>query len=553
MTKLLLDEKVWEKEVVNGCCLYRPISMIETEKKSFQQLRNLGLPYVLTKENTDEIVSLEASVGVIRAVPLFYRREREGVTIASSPEMILRTNSEDGEFKIDRLSLLEYLSYGYVTSNRTLVEDIKGIQSGEVLTVSESGELSVISKYVYDSANIENSTLSEFTAELERISEKIFTTLVRDLDGRIPVIPLSGGYDSRFIVSMFKLYGLDNVECLSYSIPGSFESRISKEVAEKLGYKWFFTEYNTKKWVETFQEEDFHDFLNYAHNYTSVSHIQEYPIIKNLQKKTGLKKQEEIVLIPGHAADFVAGSHLNAAILAARNIEDVAECIISKHYGLRMPPVNSTVLQEVRIRVAEYSKITPDLFKLFEIWNWRERQSKFIANANRIYDYFGYKWALPFWNKEFTDFWSKIPLELKYKKRLYDEFLENRVFNRLGVDIDREERVKKREIELKDLDSRRPTAKQRIVNLVKGNKLIASLYRSTRRKLKGPSNPCAFDTANPLLLNTAKERFPRGYQTLDKILKDEFPKGRGGDVNSYVADYMISSILENNGDFIRWE
>ncbi len=123
--KLLLDKKVWEKEVVNGCCLYRPISMIETEKKSFQQLKNLGLPYVLTRENTDEIASLEASVGVIRAVPLFYRREREGVTIASSPEMILRNNSEDGEFTIDKLSLLEYLSYGYVTSNRTLVEDVK--------------------------------------------------------------------------------------------------------------------------------------------------------------------------------------------------------------------------------------------------------------------------------------------------------------------------------------------------------------------------------------------------------------------------------------------
>jgi len=551
--KLLLDKKVWEKEVVNGCCLYRPISMIETEKKSFQQLKNLGLPYVLTRENTDEIASLEASVGVIRAVPLFYRREREGVTIASSPEMILRNNSEDGEFTIDKLSLLEYLSYGYVTSNRTLVEDVKGIQSGEVLTVSESGELSTISEYVYDSANIENLTLSEFTTELESVSEKMFTSLVCDLDGRIPVVPLSGGYDSRFIVSMLKLYGLDNVVCLSYSIPGSFESRISKEVAEKLGYKWFFTEYNTKKWVETFQEEDFHDFLNYAHNYTSVSHIQEYPIIKDLQKKTGMKKQEESIIIPGHAADFVAGSHLNPATLAARNIEDVTKCIISKHYGLRMPPVNNTVLEEVRRRVAEYSKITPEPFKLFEIWNWRERQSKFIANANRIYDYFGYKWALPFWNKEFTDFWSKIPLELKYKKRLYDEFLENRVFNRLGLDIDRDGRVTKREIELKALDSRKPTLKQRIVNLAKENKFVADLYRSTRRKLRGPSNPCAFDTANPFLLNIAKEKFPHGYQTLEKLLEEEFPKGRGGDVNSYVADYIISSILEDYGDNITWE
>jgi len=554
VTKLLLDEKVWEKEVVNGCCLYRPISMIETEKKSFQQLRNLGLPYVLTKENTDEIVSLEASVGVIRAVPLFYRREREGVTIASSPEMILRTNSEDGEFKIDRLSLLEYLSYGYVTSNRTLVEDVKGIQSGEVLTVSESGELSTISEYVYDSANIENLTLSEFTTELESVSEKMFTSLVCDLDGRIPVVPLSGGYDSRFIVSMLKLYGLDNVVCLSYSIPGSFESRISKEVAEKLGYKWFFTEYNTKKWVETFQEEDFHDFLNYAHNYTSVSHIQEYLVVRDLVRSTGLKKASDLVIIPGHTGDFIGGSHIPNLLMSQNNCEaNIIESVIVKHYNLRNKPVNVKLITELLKRIHLIQNISSEGFRVYEIWEWMERQSKFIVNANRIYDYFGYKWALPFWNKEFTDFWSKIPLELKYKKKLYDEFLENRVFNRLGVDIDREERVTKRKIELKVLDSRRPTLKQRIVNLAKENKFVADLYRSTRRKLRGPSNPCAFDTANPFLLNIAKEKFPRGYQTLEKLLEEEFPKGRGGDVNSYVADYIISSILEDYGDNITWE
>ncbi|WP_292592375.1 asparagine synthase C-terminal domain-containing protein [Mesotoga sp. UBA5825] len=554
MTKLLLNEKVWEKEVVDDYCLYRPISMIETEKKPFQQLKNLGLPYVLTRENTDEIVSLEASVGVIRAVPLFYRREREGVTIASSPEMILRTNSEDGESNIDRLSLLEYLSYGYVTSNRTLLEDINGIQSGEVLTVSESGELSVISEYVYDSANIENSTPSEFTAELERVSEKIFTTLVRDLDGRIPVVPLSGGYDSRFIVSMLKLYGLDNVVCLSYSIPGSFESRISKEVAEKLGYKWFFTEYNTKKWVETFQEEDFHDFLNYAHNYTSVSHIQEYPIIRDLVTSTGLKKAGDLVIIPGHTGDFIGGSHIPNLLMSQNNCEaNIIESVILKHCNLRNKPANKRLITELSKRLYLIQNISSEGFRVYEIWEWMERQSKFIVNANRIYEYFGYKWALPLWSKEFTGFWSKIPLELKYRKKLYDEFLENKIFNRLGVDIDREERIRKREIELKALDSRRPTLKQRIVNLAKENKFVANLYRSTKRKLKGPSNPCAFDTANPFLLNTAKKRFPRGYQTLEKILKDEFPKGRGGDSNSYVADYIISSILEDNGDIFKWE
>lgn len=546
---LKLDSEKWEeRQLSNGEVFYVPKNMLEAScEKDFQSIKKHRLPYIRVVTESRFSKQIEASPGLIRAVPIFYSFDDRKLIICDKPFRSRETKSE-----IKGLSLLEFLSFGYVTGNRTIMNDIFQLQAGEVLQVKEN-EWATYNDYLYDASSIEQKSEKELTDELEKVTKKIFSSLMRNLEGRIPVIPLSGGYDSRLIASMLKLGGVDRAICISYSIPGNFESQISKMVAEKLGFEWHYIEYNTKKWNRVFHSKQFDDYIHFAHNLTSVSCFQEFLSTQYFDTAVRSFDKTNYVFVPGHAADFVAGSHLNPAILAATNIEDVAKCTVSKHYGLRMSPVNNTVLQEVRRRVAEYSKITPEPFKLFEIWNWRERQSKFIANANRIYDYFGYKWTLPFWSKEFTDFWGKIPLEMKYKKRLYDEFLENRVFNRLGVDIDREERVTKREIELKVLDSRRPTLKQRIVNVAKENKFVADLYRSTRRKLRGPSNPCAFDTANPFLLKTAKEKFPRGYQTLEKLLEQEFPKGRGGDPNSYVADYIISSILEDYGDNIAWE
>jgi hypothetical protein len=43
-------------------------------------------------------------------------------------------------------------------------------------------------------------------------------------------------------------------------------------------------------------------------------------------------------------------------------------------------------------------------YQLYEIFDWRERQSKFIVSAIRPYRFFGYQWLMPLWDKRFIDF-----------------------------------------------------------------------------------------------------------------------------------------------------
>ena len=59
----------------------------------------------------------------------------------------------------------------------------------------------------------------------------------------------------------------------------------------------------------------------------------------------------------------------------------------------------------------------------YEFWEWQERQSKYIVNSVRSYEFHGYSWRLPFWSMKFVQFWRETSLNSKYDQSLYKDYL----------------------------------------------------------------------------------------------------------------------------------
>jgi len=79
---------------------------------------------------------------------------------------------------------------------------------------------------------------------------------------------------------------------------------------------------------------------------------------------------------------------------------------------------------------------------ILECWDWQERQAKFIVNSIRVYEFFGYKWRLPLWDKELIEYWARIPLEKRINRYLYFKYVNTKQYEinkKLELSIKNEE------------------------------------------------------------------------------------------------------------------
>ena len=131
---------------------------------------------------------------------------------------------------------------------------------------------------------------------------------------------------------------------------------------------------------------------------------------------------------------MIAGSHISYDFIVDKNIsyEMLHEMVTKKFYPqLSKNKELSTKIDNNIRRLMKESGITDGSFlspeeaeKIFENYNIRERQGKFICNSLRVYEFFGYEWLIPLWDNGLFEFWSHIPLKQRYNRNLYFECCE---------------------------------------------------------------------------------------------------------------------------------
>ncbi|MBD3843874.1 MAG: asparagine synthase, partial [Campylobacterales bacterium] len=253
--------------------------------------------------------------------------------------------------------------------------------------------------------------------------------LIASAKGKTLVIPLSGGYDSRLILALLVKHGYKNIICFTYGVKTSYEINIAKKVSEKLNVKIEVIEYNNKFIDEQLNKEEFYSYVKYGANFISLSHIQDLLAVKYLKLNNLI--HEDAIFVPGHSGDIFAGTHISANLNEKSLKEIVVSEIKKKHFTLQ-PNCSNNV---------NYYHQDCFGFSNMEAWSWKERQSKFIVNSIRVYEYYGYTARLPLWDKELATFFKSVPYDYKNRNRFIEYRIEKNLYDAVAFLIFKEQGV----------------------------------------------------------------------------------------------------------------
>jgi len=465
------------------------------ENISIDSLESWGIPYIYLYR--DEYVKIYS--GIIAPIKIFYRINSSGKVIISDDIRVLLGQSKS--IRLDEQALIEFLAFGYTLGDKTLFRGIKFLKAGQILEYRD-GEFTIKDRFIYGitvhkSRNISDLSIKEWMELLWDESIHIFKDLTRALMNRMIVVPLSSGFDSRFVVVMLKLLGVKNVLCLNYGIRNSWEKNVSQKVAEKLDYEWIFIEYTASKFLNIIRKHWFHDYILQASNFLTTPNLQELLSTYEFKNYHLHQKQCEIVFIPGHTGDFISGGHIYYDVLLAKNILGLVNTILKHHYirKLPAPPLVVKIVYSYtwnlinRLANLGYRKV--DLYRLYEIFDWRERQSKYIMSSTKPYEFFGFKYALPLRDKRFIELWDCVPLKWRYRRYLYRLFL-SRLFSYFDLDFERK--------------SFRYLYEMLLSKSVIDTLLNIGFSPFKQLWLKRWYNPCGFDVFFPLMARVSKVR-----------------------------------------------
>ncbi|PHI38642.1 hypothetical protein CBQ28_03745 [Pseudoalteromonas sp. GCY] len=408
----------------------------EFERRFFERhsLSSLSGFFALLSHE-DEFVRLV--VDRVRSIPLFYAVKNDKILFSSDYAWLHSQLQQNEECEQGRA---EFALTGYVCADRTLSKQIKQVEAGqEVIICKRTGTVSKSNYFLFQHHEPEVQAESLYVEQLDIAVRAVFKRLIEFAAGRQIVLPLSGGFDSRLIASTIKQLGYQNVVCFSYGLTGNKEATLSKQIATGLGFQWYFVEYNEDKWRNAWFSDEADEFREMASNGVSLPHIQDWLAVRELKDKQLISS--DAVFVPGHSGDFVAGSHIPDIVFEQQQFSksDLTSQLLTDHYkNVPRQLIETQIFNQIRASLQEQlsggDALNAEAFaNQYELWDWRERQAKYIINSVRVYEFFGMQWWLPLWDKEFVEFWCEMPLQYRKKRLWYNAYVADRFKSIVGA------------------------------------------------------------------------------------------------------------------------
>jgi len=368
--------------------------------------------------------------------PLFYKISHNQLIISDRWETIIDFTQK---FNFNKDAVDEFETAGFVLSNETLDKSVYKTNANQILRFSNlEQKVSQYQNFITDS--FFDQSFGDLAKDSEKVLMQVGEKLILFLNGKTAVVPLSGGYDSRLIVSLLKKIKYKKVICFTYG-KNNPEVPISKMVAEELDYDWHFVDF-TKIDIEEIQaKSEFRDYLDFAANGYSMPYLMEYFAVSELKNNKLIP--EDSVFLPGHSGDFLGGSYMKKTVKNHISFQNLPASIESKYFVFTQK--SHTKKNQIQKRLQHslspigQSYFSGDFNMSVEEWDIQEKLAKFIFHSSQVFLYFGFEVYFPLWDKELVNFYRKVPFEFRENKKLYDHVLEKYFFQPQNISFDKKE------------------------------------------------------------------------------------------------------------------
>ena len=360
----------------------------------------------------------------ILTFPIFYSVTETNIIISDCLEEIQKIN----KCQINLDFVEEIRSSGFVSGRDIIFNNSYQLRAYELVIISQEQT----NHFSYSNFNILDKTdkgLDYYQKEYEKVLDGTAERFIQGLDNRTALIPLSGGFDSRLIAAMLKVFGYENVICYTYGKSDSYEITISKKVAQKLGYKWYWVEYN-ESLINGFNKVGIFDsFVKYASNLNVIPHLQDYFAFKYLLENELIDKN--MIVTPGSMGRYYYGFD-NTVRKKVLEIDSNRTIKMIMEYDFQYSKIKSS--EELKQKILS---LLSDgcVIEQLDDWIFKERWTKFMVNALRTYEFFGFEHRIPILDSEMQEFFKNLPLKYKLDNNFYHNESFRNYFIITGTDF----------------------------------------------------------------------------------------------------------------------
>jgi len=332
----------------------------------------------------------------------------------------------------DEKALSTYFALGYLHGNQTFLKNCKIVSAGAWVLLDDKAVSYEYHKHIYSKVSL---TDDEIMRGCVNSLENAIKRVILSIGDRPIWIPLSGGYDSRLLACVCKKLNIKNVSCFTYGYLDSYEVEISKKVAETLGFPWFNVQYTKEKFSTIANSSIDEDYMYWAMNLNTTAHSQDFIAFKELRSKGVI--EDNAVILPGHSGEILGRDQVPYDLLKSN--KTVAELLFHRYFNWNIirqkykKQILNNLGASLNKTVAKNDKGLA--IDLFTNWNIKNRQSNFIINSVRVYEYFGVDWRVPLWDDEVSEFWLSLPWEKNSEVKLYNQFMFENYFIPMNVAI----------------------------------------------------------------------------------------------------------------------